>query len=328
MSRTKHIIIVLWAVLVILVGATYQGCLVTAVACVRNAPTLRAGYYCTTGEFFDFETDYFGLVYEGNSKDLIDRSILFYGAWERPVLYFMRDTMRTLYSGRGVFLDVGANKGAHSLFMSEYASEIHAFDPYLPVVEIFKRALSRNDLHNVKIHTVGLGSEEAMLPFYEPPSSNQGTGSFVADFRADNSGYHRLQIVVGDQLLEREQVNNIKLIKIDIEGYEKPALQGMRRTLERDRPIVVMELSVLPDNPIAFKSIAELTAVFPPRYEFLAFQQPYDEVRGDYSLRALVELVDFSQRMQADVVAFPEELAPRIPRVNVADSFSGKRSQH
>ena len=59
----------------------------------------------------------------------VDNDIFYYGAYEKHILYFLRDVMRTVYGNRGTFVDVGANTGQHSLFVSRFASEVHAFEP-------------------------------------------------------------------------------------------------------------------------------------------------------------------------------------------------------
>ena len=82
---------------------------------------------------FDFTVDFFGMKYQGNSENVIDSHILHFGAYEKDILYFMRDAM--LITGRtdSIFVDIGANTGQHSLFMSNYADVVHAFEPYQPV---------------------------------------------------------------------------------------------------------------------------------------------------------------------------------------------------
>jgi FkbM family methyltransferase len=173
----------------------------------------RPWYACYLEKNYDFKTDVFGILYEGNTKDAIDSEILKYGAYEKHVLFFLRDVMQGIYSNNGLFLDAGANTGQHSMFMSRYAKEVHAFEPYEPVVERFRRMIETNKITNVVIHPVGLGNENKKLPFYKPPDTNLGGGSFIASWNQENSDYKKLEIVVGDEELKKSNVRSVDLIK-------------------------------------------------------------------------------------------------------------------
>jgi hypothetical protein len=52
-----------------------------------------------------------------------------------------------------------------------------------------------------------------------------------------------IQAIPADELLDHEP--RVDLIKIDIEGYELPALRGLERTLGRCRPMVLCEFNPL-----------------------------------------------------------------------------------
>ena len=67
----------------------------------------------------EFSLDFYGLVYEGHSHNQIDNSILMEGAYEKPILYLIRDVMMALAPDGGTFMDVGSNTGQHALFMSQ-----------------------------------------------------------------------------------------------------------------------------------------------------------------------------------------------------------------
>jgi FkbM family methyltransferase len=101
--------------------------------------------------------------------------------------------------------------------------------------------METNKVRNIVIHPVGLGDEDAMLPFYEPPEANEGTGSFVEEFRTDNKPYKSLQIVVGDQRLKQARVSSVALIKLDVEGYKKLALKGLAETLAVNSPSLFLK---------------------------------------------------------------------------------------
>jgi FkbM family methyltransferase len=262
---------------------------------------------CFRGGEFDFVADVNGARYEGRTGNYIDNHVFFYGAYEKPILYFLRDTMKSAYSNQGIFLDIGANTGQYSLFMSRYAKEIHAFEPWEPVIKRFRRMVENNRIRNIVIHPFGLGAENSKKPFFKPPDDNFGTGSFVEGLKQDNSFESELEIRTGDDALEKAGVTSVALIKMDIEGYEKPALKGLRRTLQAHRPIVEFELSVDPKSPVSIKNKDELIALFPEKYEFLVFSDKNDPSTGTYFLQPISERLRFDKAEQFDVVAYPKE---------------------
>jgi FkbM family methyltransferase len=221
--------------------------------------------------------------------------------------------MAAAHSRRGTFIDIGANTGQHSMFMSRYATEVHAFEPWEPVLKRFHRMVENNNINNIVIHPVGLGDQNSTKPFFKPDASNLGTGSFVEGFRSQNSAEGQLEIQIGDDALANAGVKAVELIKMDIEGYEKLALKGLHKTLRRDRPIVEFELSIDPKSAVSIKSKAELAALFPNTYEFLVFtHDPSSRLTGSYVLEPIDNRIQFSAVMQYDIVAYPLEKKQHI----------------
>jgi len=236
-----------------------------------------AGFRRTTD--FTFTTDFYGMKYRGNIGNAIDLEVLAIGAYEKPELYFLRDVMQSVYSKQGTFLDVGANVGQHSLFMSRYATAVHAFEPYDLVLERFRLMKNLNKAENIVIHPVGLGNKNQRLPFYEPPADNLGAGSFVTGSNPSVGRSVELEIVVGDDLLENANVSAVNLIKMDIEGYEPFALQGLSRTLAKNRPIVVFEVTVAPGKPFGFQSESQMRSVSPRTIGFSCSMKGVTSIR-------------------------------------------------
>jgi FkbM family methyltransferase len=278
--------------------------------CWRHATTVTN---CFSKRPFDFTYDIDGIQYDGNTGNYLDASILHLGAFEKDILYFLRDTMKSAYSGRGVFVDIGANTGQHSMFMSRYATEVHAFEPWEPVLKRFRRMVDKNHIQNITIHPVGLGDKNSKEPFFKPPADNLGTGSFVKDFSSENSYEGELEIQIGDEALAKAGVQSVALIKMDIEGYEKFAFKGLRNTLIKDRPIVEFELSIDPRNSVSIKSKEELLGLFPKDYEFLAFSENgISRTTGNYTLKPMDKMIRFDVAEQHDMVAYPKEMKPYI----------------
>lgn len=256
----------------------------------------------------DIAVNYFGFVYRGNTGNYIDACVYYYGAYEKPELFFLRDTLASI-GPDAVVIDVGANTGLYSLFASKYSKQVHAVEPFPPVLERLQAAIAENKIENIVVHPVGLGQREEKLAFLTPPEKNLGSGSFLPGYRKSKRDELKLQIVAGDSYFLRAGIRRVDFIKIDIEGFEKPALAGLRKTLERHRPIVLMEFTVRPELPQLFGSVEELRAAFPKDYEFLEMTDR-NNFTGAYRLKHLSQKFD---QDQFNVVAMPSEKAKRIP---------------
>jgi FkbM family methyltransferase len=278
--------------------------------CWKQAVSLTS---CYSGAPIDFIADLDGIKYQGNITNYIDNQIFHYGAFEKPNLFLLRDLLRHIYVGRGTFIDIGANTGQHSLFLSRYAKEVHAFEPWEPVLIRFRRMIENNGIKNIRIHAYGLGAENSKKPFFKPADINLGTGSFVEGFKPENAPEGELEIQTGDDAFNKEQIKSVSVIKMDIEGYEKPALRGLQNTLLKHRPFIVFELTSDPKSPVSIKSLAEMTALFPEKYEFLVISEKSDPATGAYVLEPIDSKLRFGRVEQHDLVAFPAERKTSIP---------------
>jgi FkbM family methyltransferase len=205
----------------------------------------------------EFETDFFGFTYQGNLNTFIDWSVYFYGAYEKGILFLMKDIVTKKQNP--ILLDIGANVGHHSLFMSKYCREVHAFEPYDRVKDILVSRILLNKCSNIFVHNIGLGEKSEFLDFYAPAGRNIATGSFMAEHAKDNNiMYGKLEIVEGDLYISKLNLKSIDLIKIDVEGFEKYVLLGLRDTLEKYRPSVVMEYSRVTRDNLTIQQLREI----------------------------------------------------------------------
>jgi len=278
---------------------------------------------CQEGEPPDlpFETGFFGLRYQGNLKNNIDFNVFYYGAFEKPLLFFLRDCLQAIHRSPSVFCDIGANIGQHSLFMSRVADGVHAFEPYDVVRQRLEQQVALNQLDNVFIHPVGLGETEQQLPFYAPTGRNQGIGSFDASTTVKgNRNIGELALVSGDSYFQQRSITSIDLIKIDVEGFEKSVLRGLQKTLAANRPVVVFEMTH--GSAISIQSQEELGTLFPDNYRFFTFdlRKPDGSKarRREAKARSTghYRLVPFGFQFnngQDDIVCCPEEYVGMLP---------------
>lgn len=68
-----------------------------------------------------------------------------------------------------------------------------------------------------------------------------------------------------DKIIEKLELAHIDLIKIDVEGYEKSVLKGMENTLQKYRPVIIMEYHQTSYQ--AFNSYDDFMQCFPSNYK-------------------------------------------------------------
>ncbi len=282
---------------------------------------------CSYGDVPDapFSADFYGLQYQGNLNNSVEFTLFYMGAFEKPLLLFLRDTVLNLKQSVGGskqnFFDIGANIGQHSLFMSLHADQVHSFEPYCVVSQKLERHIELNGISNIQLHKIGLSNQQEELDFYAPTGRNQGIGSFDAGtVSKGNRNLGKLALVRGDEYLEKNALQNICLLKIDVEGFEKNVLEGLRNTLERSRPIAVVEVTY--GNSLSFASLDELKASLPADYALFRFNNRKADGSkarrrgakakrsGDYQL---IPFDEWRISGQDDVIACPKEKLGQLP---------------
>ncbi|NKB31884.1 MAG: FkbM family methyltransferase [Pseudomonadales bacterium] len=275
---------------------------------------------------FPFSKDFFGLSYEGNLNNSIEANILFYGAFEKPLLYFLRDTWLNLSADNAVgqkqaFVDIGANIGQHSLFMSNYADRVFAFEPFSAVSSKLKRHISLNTIDNIQLEETALSDQSEALEFYAPTGRNQGIGSFDASTATKgNVATSNLNLIRGDEFFSDQTQYSLDLIKIDVEGFEKKVIAGLQNTLRSQRPVVVCEIRY--GQELSFSGLDDLLALLPEDYELRRFDTRNPDgskakKRGSKAKHSgFYRIVPFSgwrESGQDDVIAVPTEKKLLIP---------------
>lgn len=285
---------------------------------------------CRYGEVPDapFTTDFFGLQYQGNLNNSVEFTLYYKGAFEKPLLFFLRDTMLQLKSSEKAkalnFFDIGANIGQHSLFMSLHADQVHAFEPYSVVSQKLESHIELNGIRNIQLHKVGLSNQQEELDFYAPTGRNQGIGSFDAGtVSKGNMNLGKLALVRGDEYLAQHDLQDIALLKIDVEGFEKNVVAGLQDSLEKTRPIIVLEVTY--GNSLSFTSLDQLKAALPGDYALFRFNNRKADgskarrrgakakLSGDYEL---ISFNEWRSSGQDDVIACPKEKLAQLPRKN------------
>lgn len=158
---------------------------------------------------------------------LIQRHLFFWGSYEDECCELW---IRLARRSRVIF-DVGANIGLYSLLAAKVnpQSAIHAFEPTPAIVALLNENIRLNDMHNINVNAVGVGSrsEQAFLRECRgSDDSNEGMNFVVAGDVAPENGDFSIQIVSLQDYCRQHGIENVDILKMDIEGGEYEALTG------------------------------------------------------------------------------------------------------
>lgn len=190
------------------------------------------------------------LLRPGHLEDMLVKN----GCWEPHLLLLMRQFMRP----DGLFVDVGANIGYHSLAVAAAfpGARCLAFEPN-PVVF---RQLARNKelnphLAHLAVHELAIGEACGEVGFVaqEEGAYNRGLSGCRENFDLAGEPVRRIRVPVStlDAFLEDADKDRVAVIKIDTQGGERGVLKGAAETIRRSRPAVLFEFEAPyhPDGP-------------------------------------------------------------------------------
>lgn len=139
----------------------------------------------------------------------------------------------------GVFVDIGANVGNHSVYVGKYLypRQVVVIEPVERAASILKVNILLNSLQSVVDGAhLGVGFADVIgTANPETPVGNLGGTRLIRSRNEQGS----VALVRGDSIMRDRRVD---FIKIDVEGMELQVLAGLRETIGRWRPAMFIEV--------------------------------------------------------------------------------------
>jgi FkbM family methyltransferase len=219
---------------------------------------------------------YFGAVLDCDVHDMIQATIIHFGAWEPRI----SRQLGTLVNDGDVVVDVGANIGYYSLLFAKLAGptgQVVAVEALPKLAEAVRRHAQRNGADNIRVVNAAAVDSTRDVPIYEAPATNIG----MTTTREDR-GFAQAAIVQGlplTDMLDGDELARVSLIKIDIEGGEAPVIRHFLDNIGRFPrfPAVAVEASV--------GEVTEWTELFD---RFLAHGYRAYDLHNDYDWLSLM----------------------------------------
>jgi len=145
-------------------------------------------------------------------------------------------------------LDIGANIGYYSVLASlaNPSGQVYAFEPLPSAYVRLERNVALNALSNAHPVRAAAGAIAGHAEFFHVGHGSSLSRQMMAAHGADLKAT-RVQVIAIDDFVDQHAIQHVDLVKIDTETTEPDVLEGMRRTLERDRPDVFCEVLLAAD---------------------------------------------------------------------------------
>jgi FkbM family methyltransferase len=153
--------------------------------------------------------------------------------FEYEILSFLKENY---IKSNSVILDIGANIGNHSIFFATQCnvSEVYSFEPIKETYLMLKNNIEINNLSSlIKPYNYGVSDGKGYASIDEVPKNNIGGTSI----KKDNTG--NIELVSIDSFLNLKQLD---FIKIDVESFEISVLLGLKETLKKFMPTILIEI--------------------------------------------------------------------------------------
>lgn len=170
----------------------------------------------------------------------------YHGTYEIKVVQAMR---QHLYPG-ATFMDIGANVGyvsAMALGMVGKGGAVHSFEPVPAYFERLLNVARMNPDYSIVPNNFALGDRDGYGTIDIAGRTQIGGSSMVPGFvrkeRIENT--QRIPVKRLDSYMAQNNLSDVALVKIDVEGYEFPVLKGASGFFDGHRnnlPPIIVEI--------------------------------------------------------------------------------------
>ena len=177
------------------------------------------------------------MVYNKNDK-YIGKSIKEYGEWSQGEI----DLCKKILTPTDFVIEVGSNIGSHTLALAKTVNKgvVFAFEPQNVIFQNLCANLSINSITNCLCFNSALSdqkNEELYYPNLNYSVKDNFGGLSLSSQKSENS----LRVNVDTLDNNFSNLQNLKLLKTDVEGMEVNVLKGGFDLIKRTKPFLYLE---------------------------------------------------------------------------------------
>lgn len=139
-------------------------------------------------------------------------------------------------------VDIGSNLGYYALLEARLVGrrgKVVAIEPVPDNARFLAMNVKANCYSNIVICEAAIGECNSEVPLHLSEKSNLHS---LVPLSGDTGKHINVSMLTLDSLVSRYKLSSVDFIRMDIEGYETVAIEGMRRTLQAHNPYLLIEL--------------------------------------------------------------------------------------
>lgn len=196
-------------------------------------------------------TDFQTIDFLKGTKICLDRFTYMGGSIFWTGFHHLNETLylKNILKPNMTFVDIGANQGEFSLIAASIinSGKVLSFEPVSQQRALLEKNKTINNFQQIEIYSFGLGNKNSELPIYTSSDTllhhgrHEGLSSLYSS-KERNVMQEIIQVKVFDDIFFKT-LDRLDFIKIDIEGSELFALQGMANSIQAFKPIILIEIN-------------------------------------------------------------------------------------
>ena len=164
--------------------------------------------------------------------------------YEEYMFDFLKDNSINLIDSD--VIEVGSNNGHFTIEFAELVGNkgrVFAYEPQRIIFQQLCCNLFLNGIDNVFAYQLAIGNEKGVVKFEYADYFNNGSVNFgdVSVYDDKKSNFNSFEEVQSDTI-DSFEFNEVKVIKIDVQGYESNVINGALKTIEKHRPYIFIEI--------------------------------------------------------------------------------------
>ena len=162
------------------------------------------------------------------------------GVYEHYIFDYIKEKLKVQGT---TIIDVGANFGFHTLEFADLVGDegkVYSFEPQRLVYYQLCGNVILNGRGNIYANNVALSDEKNTLKmenlqYYSDEPINIGNAHLDA---CTHLAYNMVDV----NTLDSFELDNVSVLKIDVQGYEPKVLDGAKETILKNKPVIFIEV--------------------------------------------------------------------------------------